>query len=46
MWNDYHGFLITTLGFNRLLLDKIYNLIELLFDLLTGDAMLACLLDE
>ena len=31
-WGDYHIFLIETLVFNRLLLDEIYHLIELLFD--------------
>ena len=31
-WDDYHIFLIAILVFTRLLLDKIYHLIELLFD--------------
>ena len=31
-WDDYHILLIATLVFTRLLLDEIYNLIELLFD--------------
>ena len=31
-WDDYHIFLITPLLFTRLPLDKIYHLIELLFD--------------
>ena len=31
-WDDYHIFLIVLLVFNRLLLDEIYHLIELLFD--------------
>ena len=31
-WGDYHIFLIETLVFNRLLLNEIYHLIELLFD--------------
>ena len=34
------------LGFTRLLLGEIYHFIELPFDLLIGDAMLACLLDK
>ena len=32
MWDDYHIFLIATLVFTRLLLDRIYHLIELPFD--------------
>ena len=32
MWDDYHIFLIARLVFTRLLLDEIYQLIELLFD--------------
>ena len=32
MWDDYHVFLIATLMFTRLLLDDIYNLIELPID--------------
>ena len=46
MWDDYHVFLIATLVFTRLLLDKIYPLIELPFDWLIDDAMFVCLLDE
>ena len=46
MWGDYQVFLIATLVFTRLLLDKIYYLIELSFDWLIDDAMFVCLLDE
>ena len=46
MWDDYHIFLIATLVFTRLLLDKIYHLIELPFDWLFDDTMFVCLLDE
>ena len=46
MWNDYHVFSIATLVFTRLLLDKIYHLIELPFEWLTDGAMFVCLLDE
>ena len=46
MCDDYHVFLISTLGFNRLLLDGIYHLIELPFDWLIDDAVFVCLLDE
>ena len=34
MSDDYHIFLIAPLVFTRLLLDEIYHLIELLFDIL------------
>ena len=43
MWDDYHVFLIATLVFTRLLLDYIYNLIELPFEWLINDAMFVCL---
>ena len=50
MCDDYHVFLISALGFNRLLLDGIYHLIELpfdwLIDWLIDDAVFVCLLDE
>ena len=46
MWGDYQVFLIATLVFTRLLLDKIYYLIELSFDWLIDNAMFVCLLDE
>ena len=46
MWDDYYIFLIATLVFTRLLLDKIYHLIESPFEWLIDDAMFACLLDE
>ena len=46
MWDDYHAFLIATLVFTRLLLDEIYQLIELPFHWLIDDAMFVCLLDE
>ena len=32
MWDNYHIFLIAPLLFTRLLLDEIYQLVELLFD--------------
>ena len=44
--DDYHVFLIATLKFTRLLLNEIYNLIELPFERLIDDAMFVCLLDE
>ena len=44
MWDDYHVFLIATLVFTRLLLDQIYHLTELPFDVmfvwLLGDLIL------
>ena len=46
MWDDYHVFLLSTPVFTRLLLDKIYHLIELAFQWLIDDAMFVCLLDE
>ena len=46
MWDDYNVFSIATLVFTRLLLDKIYQFIELPFYWLTDDAMFVCLLDE
>ena len=49
MWDDYHKFLIATLVFTRLILlviDEIYNLIELPFEWLIDDAMFVSLLDE
>ena len=46
MWDDYYVFLIAKLVFTRLLLDEIYDLIELPFDWLINDAMFACLLDD
>ena len=46
MWDDYHGFLIATVVFTRLLLDEIYYLIQLPVDWLICDAMFVCLLDE
>ena len=46
MWDGYHVFLIATLVYTRLLLDQIYQLIELPFDWLIDDAMFACLLDD
>ena len=46
MWDDYHGFLIATLVFTRLLLDEIYHLIELPFDWLIDEAMFVCLHNE
>ena len=44
MWDDYHIFLIVSLVFTRLLLNKICHLIELPF----GDVILifVCLLDD
>ena len=39
MWDDYRVFLIATLVFTRLLLDEIYNLLELPFEWLFDDAM-------
>ena len=46
MWDNYYKFLITMLVFTRLLLDEIYNFIEVPFDWLIDDAMFLCLLDE
>ena len=46
MWDDYHVFLLATPVFTRLLLDKIYHLIELPFQWLIDDAIFVCLLDE
>ena len=46
MWDDYHVFLIVTLVFTRLLLNKIYHLVELPFEWLIDVAMFVCLLDE
>ena len=46
MWDDYHVFLIATIAFTRLLVNEIYNLIELPFDWLVVDAMFVCLLDD
>ena len=46
MWDDYHVFLIATFLFTRLLLDKIYHLIELPFEWLIDDEVFVCLLDE
>ena len=46
MWDDFHVFLIATPVFTRLLIDEIYNLIELPFKWLIDDAMFVCLLDE
>ena len=46
MWDGYHVFLIATLVYTRLLIDQIYQLIELTFDWLIDDAMFACLLDD
>ena len=46
MWDGYHVFLIATLVLSKLLLDEIYNLIELPFDWLINDAIFVCLLDE
>ena len=46
MWDDCHVFLIATLVFTRLLLDEIYDLIELPFEWLIDDAIFVCLLDE
>ena len=45
-WDDYQVFLIAPLVFTRLLLDEIYHLIELLFQI--DDVMLifVCLLDD
>ena len=39
MWDDYHVFLIATLVFTRLLLNEIYQLIELPLAWLIDDAM-------
>ena len=46
IWDNYHVFLIAKLVFTRLLLDKIYHLIELPFEWLTDGAMFVFLLDE
>ena len=46
MWDDYQVFLITTLVSTRLLLDKIYHLIELQLEWLIDAAMFVCLLDD
>ena len=46
IWDDYHVFLIVTLVFTRLLLNKIYHLVELPFECLIDVAMFVCLLDE
>ena len=48
MWDDCHIFLIATLLFTRLLLNKIYHLTELLFDWLIDDVILifVCLLAD
>ena len=46
MWDDYHVFFIATLVFTRLLLEEIYQLIELPFEWLIDDEMFVCLLDE
>ena len=45
MSGDYKLVLIATLVFNRLLLNEIYHLIELPFDLLIDNAMFVSLLD-
>ena len=45
MWDDYHIFLIATLVFTRLLLDEIYQFIELLFDWLIDWLMMWLLVD-
>ena len=44
LWDDYHIFLITPLVFNRLLLNEIYHLIELLLDWLMWCLIFVCLL--
>ena len=46
MWDDYNKSLITTLVFNGLLLNEIYQLIELSFDWFIDDPMFDCLLDN
>ena len=46
MWKDYQVFLIATLVFARLLLDEIYQPIELPSEWLIDDAIFACLLDD
>ena len=48
MWDDYHMFLIAPLVFTRLLLNKIYHLVELPFDWLIDGVMFifVCLLDD
>ena len=46
MWDDSLVFLIAILLFTTLLLDKIYNLIELPFDWFIDDPMFVCLLDD
>ena len=46
MWGDYHVFLVATLVFTRLLLDEIYQLMELPLDWSIDDAIFVCLLDE
>ena len=46
MWDDYHVFLIVTLVFTRLPLDKVYHLVELPFHWLIDGAMFVRLLDE
>ena len=44
LWDEYHIFLITPLVFNRLLLNEIYHLIELLLDWLMWCLIFVCLL--
>ena len=46
MWGEYHVFVVATLVFTRLLLDEIYQLMELPLDWSNDDAIFVCLLDE
>ena len=43
MWDDYNAFSMATLVYTRLLLDKIYHLVELPFDWLIDWLLMQCL---